>query len=276
MEISTIVGLVLSALGAISGGIWLRDKFRRQISDRSFHSVFNITDSDMIVVVPTGGKCFDRDPNGAIRTKPDFHTSLLAAPDELETLRIEYQPNILTTVEDSMARGLIVEAFVKHGINTDVRLHTSITEADRAKNLFLICGPVGNSVTRAVLQRKDVVLPFRFGISAESREWQISDAKGLPMHPLANFQTSDYALIVKLDNPFSGPGERTKLFICAGIEGLGTWGACALVVKHPDWLTKRLAHELGLKPESNFCAFVSVSREGGGLPFTNLSEVRGL
>lgn len=237
-----IVGLVLGCLGAIGGLLWVRDYVKRRLTGRAFWRIFDIDPTErVIVVVPTGGKCSDRD-----------------GPDSAPTPG----PNILTTVEDSMARAAVYGALIAHGITPEVRLHSTISEDDLAEHLVLICGPAGNCVTRDLLARTDLFHPYTF--SRDDGQWSIREADHTVVHAYTDGTTLDYAVIAKYRNPWST--ERRNVYVLAGLEGLGTWGAAQFLVTQSDVLVRYLKASRRVSSHACFSAVASVRRQGGEGP----------
>lgn len=239
-----IVGLVLGSLGAIGGLLWVRDKAKRRLTARAFWRIFDIDPAErVVVVVPTGGKCSDRD-----------------GPDSTPLPG----PNIITTVEDSMARAAVYGALIAHGITPEVRLHSTLSEDDRAEHLVLICGPAGNCVTRDLLARTDLLHHYTF--FRDDGQWSIKDAEHTIVHAQTDGATLDYAVIAKYRNPWSRPTERRNVYVVAGLEGLGTWGAAYFLATQADVLVRYLKAPGRVNTHTCFSAVASVRREGGEFP----------
>ncbi|HEU4758997.1 MAG TPA: hypothetical protein VFT91_03345, partial [Dehalococcoidia bacterium] len=106
---------------------------------------------------------------------------------------VDMAPNIPTTIEDSMAQAAIQSQFVQYGIGQEVWLHYSIPQERRAEHLFLICGPVSNSVSRALFSSQAVGIPFTFDVS--DPDWKILNKYHRPAHPPPQPGVEDYAIL---------------------------------------------------------------------------------
>jgi hypothetical protein len=249
-----LAGLVIGLVGAPGGIVWFYDFYRRRLRGRAFWKIFGACREErLLLVIPSGGKCFD--------------------VDDPEKNYIPPNPNLITTVEDSMAKGLILEGMLRNGIIIDIALHTDISSTARAGNLFLICGPVGNQVSRALLSRRDLNLPFKF---KRDGTWKIVDSQGSVVHPDVDSIKSDYAIAAKLENPWAPSDRPAKIFLAAGIEGLGTWGAASLLIREPDMMVRYLTGPAKASASADFCTVLLVSREGQGVIHVEVTHFRAL
>lgn len=239
-----IAGLIFSILGAIGGVLWLRDHFRRQLRRRAFWALFSLKPSDrIIIVVPTGGKCGDRD-------SPDCSPSPT--------------PNVITTLEDSMARATVLAALMDQGFRPDLRFHSALTQDDLAQNLVLICGPAGNCVSRDLFLRRDI--PHHFAFQRTANAWSIVDANGQAAHAPTDGIALDHAILAKYPNPWASIDAPRSIYLVAGTEGLGTWGAAHVLATRCDLLIRYLTAPGRGPKTSNFSALVSVRRNGTASP----------
>jgi len=245
-----IVGLALGVLGAIGGFLWIRDYAKRWITARAFWRIFDFHPGQrVIVVVPTGGKCSDRD-----------------GPDSMPVPG----PNIVTTIEDSMARSAIYGVMIAHGITPEVRLHSDLADKERAEHLVLICGPAGNCITRDLLERTDLIHHYTF--SRTGGHWSILDVDHSVVHSYTDGATIDYAIIAKYKNPWALAAERRNVYVLAGLEGLGTWGAAHFIATRTNILLRYLKAPGSVNSNSCFSAVATVRRDGGECP--RVDEVR--
>ena len=109
---------------------------------------------------------------------------------------------------------------------------------DHRKNVFLFCSPKSNPVTRVFMDElsRTGLLEWRFVEDQASGQWRIEGKRGhwnspsyaqeaalLAMNrPLSEGRVDDYAIFARLPNPWN---LKAKVFILAGIRGLGTRGA---------------------------------------------------
>jgi hypothetical protein len=173
------------------------------------------------------------------------HRILIVCPSQKQS---DDLPNVLTTYEDSMAQHIIQTQLVRHGIDAKFRLHRDIKPDEKSENLFLICGPVSNIITKEFLT--EVNLPFRFkrpGVDShdarnwlDTRDWVIANRRDRQAHPPIADGDIDYAIIARVNNPWSGPDDQKFVYLVAGIAGLGTWGAAYFLSSRPREVFRRL------------------------------------
>jgi len=206
-----IISLVFGVLGSIEVVISLRKRYRVYIKRRGFNTIFgDLKHSGVIIVCP----------------------SIAVAGSG---------PNVRTTYEDSLALAGIQVQFAEHGIQQRVCLHSHLTPGDRMKNLFLICGPKGNSVTSKLLDHTGVDIPYRF--TDNSGNCEIRNGSETATHPAFRPGEIDYGIVARVRNPWSAPDHPTTVFLAAGIEGLGTWGASHYMTNMSSELIRRLRAE---------------------------------
>lgn len=247
-----MIGLILSVLGAIGGILWVKDKFHLHLRERAFWSIFTIQrTARILVVVPTGGRCVDRD-------SPNCSTSPA--------------PNVITTIEDSMARACVIASLIDHGFNPEIRIHSALTAEERRENLILICGPAGNCVSRDILMRSDI--PHHFTFCHSEKGWLIVDGVGKPIYNETDSVQRDYAILTKYPNPWASLGAPRTIYFVAGIEGLGTWGAASVLASHGDLLMSHLKALLQGRSMSWFSALLLVERNETSSPTIGDVQVR--
>jgi hypothetical protein len=239
-----LFGAIPVILGPIAGLVKRR-------KNKSFTAVFGTCRAEgILVVVPTGGRCADV-PLSALDAIPPASKKSAG-------------PNTITTVEDALAKGIVLEEMLKAGLKVSISVHAEAADSECRGNIFLICGPVGNRISRALLREigsSQKPLPYRF---MKRDRWQLERANAV-FGTTESSDMIDFALIAKVDNPWSAPNKPTKAYICAGIEGLGTLGSTIYLVTKPDAFTSLLRKEK--KPEeSNFSAVVKVTKRAIGLP----------
>lgn len=250
-SLPTVIGLILGVLGAIGGVLWLKDKYKRNFKDSSFWKVYNVDRSDTIfLVVPSGGKCSDQE-----------------GP---ETQLTQASPNIITTVEDSMAKGAILGSLIEKGLGQEIRLHSVLSETEKQEHLFLICGPAGNLISQSLLNNQRFLFPYKF---AKDVIWRIKDDKNSIIHPDVDSVTKDYAIIAKLPNPWSHPDYPKNLYFAAGIEALGTWGASHFLSNKTEKIIQYLEGPCRVNGKSYFVGIVSVERQNN-LPVVEITHLK--
>lgn len=243
-----IISMILAVIGSIGGLLWLIERYRRWRGRKSFWKIYGIEENEKIIlVVPTGGKCIDKD---------------LTSQNQPEDF-----PNIITTIEDSRAKASILRTFLDHGIQLEVKLHSQISDQEKMEHLFLICGPVGNLVSRELLARQDVSFHYKF---VKDGIWKICDANGYQVHPEVDLINRDVAIIAKLQNPWSSSERPRYIFFAAGLEGLGTWGAAFTLSQKAEKVIQYLKGQCEVDGNSKFVGVVSVVRQINNPPLTEI------
>jgi hypothetical protein len=237
-----LFGQIFGILGAMSGILLIKDWYNKKFRDRSFYQIYRIAKNRKVVIV---------------------------CPTQSGT---DASPNILTTHEDSMALAAIQNQFVEHGLSHDVRLHSDMRDEDRSEYLFLICGPAGNSLTRSFLCHPSVGIPYRFSRTTDN--WAIYDKDGQQAHAPPIPGQLDFAIIAKLSNPWSSPENITCVYLAAGIEGLGTWGAAYHLAKRVDDLERRLRAEKAGSSLVSFAGIIKSQSNGLYPPITTIVELK--
>ena len=239
-----IKAMELIGSGVTIGGLLVHvydNKLQHWLIDRNFWNIFDLAKNEKIILVMPTAETF--------------------------TSKSPLDPNTITTIEDSMAMSSIISAFLDHGIEPKIKVHTEITEQDKEEHLILICGPVGNKITKELFTTRTMRFPFRFFYNGKS--WEIKDENGDVVHPEKN-STKDYAIMAKLSNPWSHEHPK-KIYLAAGIEGLGTWGAGCYLSKKVTGITKELKWRRASE-RSNFMSVVSVNRPLNRRPNPVLTE----
>ncbi|MBZ0131708.1 MAG: hypothetical protein K8F53_03765 [Rhodocyclaceae bacterium] len=208
---------VLALLGAISGMLFIKDKWKAHVADRSFRQLFATGGAPIVVVCPTQSG-------------------------------VSADPNRASTFEDAMAQTYIVGALASRGSFAESQLHDNIDDRMRKSDLFLICGPAGNSITKAVFEQVNV--PFVF-VQVEGG-WQIHEVGGGSI--FTRQETVDYAIVAAIRNPWNS---SSRVWIAAGISGLGTMGAAYLLTHKSGQLEAALKAE-NLKLSDSFAAVAPV------------------
>lgn len=251
-----VVGIVSSIIATIIvSGVWflvliLRKKWKK----RPLRTLLNFGDSELIFVFPpiqtTHEKILPIFPHGSI--------------------------------EDFLAITNFIKVLLEIGWtgNWRVRSADRLTGEDKKQNLVTVCSPKRNTFTEEVLneigsQELDI---FRFEQIKGSDYWQIVDnaahypspsyqqiedylKEGIQPEDIADQKINDVAVIAKVTNPYNN---ANKIFIVAGVRGIGTWGAAEFLRKEWKKLYKRkrglpsLLNFLGFKKGGDFAAVLKV------------------
>jgi hypothetical protein len=226
------LSLIIGIIGSVGGVKYLFDLYNRRVKNSTFFKIFDIKKEDKIIIV--------------LPTQPGF-------PDS---------PNIPTTHEDLMALVVIIAQFIKHGVEHEIKLHNALSQEEKSENLFLICGPVGNTITKELLYTVD--LPYKFVKKGD--EWKIIDKKGNISHGDVKYGEMDFAITAKLPNPWQHPKRSTNIYLAAGIEGLGTWGGAQYLVDETVSLYKDLLAESSRDSHVSFVAVIQSESNGPKMP----------
>jgi hypothetical protein len=236
-------GIILGSLGSIGGILWIRDKIIDRLFRKRFKLIFNLVNKQILIVTPT----------------QENHGNL---------------PFFPTTFEDSMAQSISMVEFYKYDIKTEVKLHQNINEDNMSSNLFLICGPGGNTITKKFLTDYDNKLPFNF--KNIEHKWIISDKDAETRYASNTDQDKiDFGLLIKINNPLpNNTRETRKIYICTGIRGFGTWGTTLFLFMKINEFYNRLNEE-GIDPsKDNFCAVIKSHKHLTNEIETSLIEVK--
>ncbi|ADJ48484.1 hypothetical protein AMES_6659 [Amycolatopsis mediterranei S699] len=105
-----------------------------------------------------------------------------------------------------------------------------MNSGDRRKDLVLIGGPDGNSVTETMMRELDRVLSYEFTWNAGVGNAVIDRTTGsasAPQYDKVGNPTSDYGLIIRAVNPLAP--KKSEIVILAGCWGFGTAAAAELL-----------------------------------------------
>lgn len=152
-----------------------------------------------------------------------------------------------TSTEDFLAMNNFISALQNMGWSRKVgfRDTTRLTEADKARNLVVICSPRSNTFAGQLQDKLTALYPNAFsfvlgpevrirdgdGAEIHSRSYQqIRDhiAAGVAKSDLSAKAYEDYAIVAKVTNPWN---PQAKIVWLAGIRGIGTWGAAECIKK---------------------------------------------
>lgn len=180
------------------------------------------------------------------------------------------------TTEDVLAMNNVISALILAGCDQGRKMYDTahIPPAARRMNIITFSSSESNGMTEEI-ERELITrgLPiFRFAQDRDNRQWIITDAHGC-IYPSRSFWEAesykkegvaaerlpekrfrDLAVITKASNPWN---PLNKVFIIAGIRGIGTWGAVECLKK--NW--REIYGKLGRRKTEDFSALVSVIYE---------------
>ncbi|HEY0379837.1 MAG TPA: hypothetical protein VGC87_23170 [Pyrinomonadaceae bacterium] len=182
-----------------------------------------------------------------------------------------------TSTEAFIAVNNLIGTLIKTGWKGPIRVRDTshIDGHDKTKNLVIVTGPKSNSFASEVLstikQQAPSLLDFE-RISDNPEKWQIlSDVYKCPSpsydqevsaleagREIATQKLEDVAMIIKVSNPWNG---ANKVFIVAGVRGIGTWGAAEYLRKHADELYQKKSGSGRFKRDGDFAALLKVTYE---------------
>lgn len=178
-----------------------------------------------------------------------------------------------TSTEDFMAMNNIISALIKVGWKKKIAVRDTkrLSEQDKQKNLVLICSAKSNIITREIQEMlmENKIRCYFNAQKSDLTQWQIKDfdwgnfpsktyneiqkfldGGGAP-HELASQELNDVAVITKVTNPWNA---LNKIFIVAGVRGIGTWGAAECIKK--EW--RDIYDALPENKSSDFSALVTI------------------
>ena len=183
-----------------------------------------------------------------------------------------------TSTEDFMAVNNIKSALIKIGWkNKDLVRDAKTMQSrisDQKKKNILICRSKSNSYTKKIednLKTKNIRF-YHGKFSEKSNEWVISDGKaefptkthdqlielrnaGVEQEAIPTKSYEDMAYITKITNEYNS---KNKIFIIAGVRGLGTWGAAECLKKEYMQLYDNLPKN---KKDCDFSALLTINYE---------------
>jgi hypothetical protein len=181
-----------------------------------------------------------------------------------------------TSTEDFLAMNNFISALLKIEWKGRivVRDTNRITTSDRKKNIVSVCSVKTNTFTEEL---QDILLErnvrfYYFQKVDETNEWQITDGPGKypsqsydqlreflaasgDMKNVAEHRFNDIAVITKITNPWNA---LNKIFIIAGVRGIGTWAAAECIKKEWKQIYDRLDPS---KRNGDFSALLSIKYE---------------
>lgn len=191
-----------------------------------------------------------------------------------------------TSTEDFLAMNNFISALLNMGWSrkVGVRDTTRVTEADKRRNLVVICSPKSNTLADGLQKELKRLYPNAFtfvpgtevcirdrdGADIHSKSYQqIRDylAAGVAKSELPTKIYEDYAVVAKVTNPWN---DKTKVVWVAGIRGIGTWGAAECIKKEWQQIYDMLPD--GQK-EHDFSALVRIQYDNSDITAMNVRRV---
>lgn len=260
--ILAVFGYIWAIIATLVGG-YLYKKMEERAGNRPLKSILNLGEDDIIFVFSHR----DEAP-GAIL------------------------PRVAT--EDFMAMNNFISALLKIKWNGKLRVKDTNQEfslEDSRKNIVTFCSSKTNTFTRQVEED----LKEKYGRTENSffrfvkdpsndGRWMITDgaanypsksyeqrqdyiAKGVEKEELAKQEYDDVAIITKITNPNNGVN---KIFVIAGVRGIGTWGAAECIKK--EW--QQIYDLLGNRKKGDFSAIALITYKGYDIVGIRVHSVR--
>jgi hypothetical protein len=155
-----------------------------------------------------------------------------------------------TSTEDFLAMNNFISALLNIGWSRKIGVRdvTRVTEADKRRNLVIICSPRSNTVASTFQQELRRSHPNAFAFETVADKVCITDGDGaryesksyeqvrhyigagLANQDLPGKTYEDFAVVTKVTSPWN---DKMKVVWVAGIRGIGTWGAAECVKK--EW-----------------------------------------
>jgi hypothetical protein len=166
-----------------------------------------------------------------------------------------------TSTEDFLAMNNFISALLNIGWSRKigVRDTSRVTEADKKRNLVIICSTKSNSLAAIFQSALEKLSPEAFSFKqGNQHRWHICDRDGatyqskswgqeegyrdrrIDHRDLPSQSYEDYAVITESVNPWN---EATKVLWVAGIRGIGTWGAAECIKKEWKQIYDQLPRE---------------------------------
>jgi hypothetical protein len=261
--IMNISGIFIGILSAIIAS-YMYEKFQQRRDSQPLDDILNLGRKEEIIFV--------------FPSRTD---------SELKPNDIHILPS--TSTEDFLAVNNIKSALLKihwEGKDSVRQPEHMIENVDTQKTIFCICSVKSNSFTAKVEKKIIASLAgerlFRVQPKEETGKYQIWDGFSetnspsydqIDLHlknnilPLSQGHFDDFAYITKITNPWN---VSAKIFIIAGIRGIGTWAAAECLKKNwkeiHDWLDKD-------KKKSNFSALIKITYENLDIKHTRVHDV---
>jgi hypothetical protein len=191
-----------------------------------------------------------------------------------------------TSTEDFLAMNNFISTLLNMGWSRKVGIRdtTRLTEADKRRNLVVICSPKSNTFADELQKELRRLYPNAFtfvpgpevcirdgdGAEIHSKSYkQIRDqlAAGVAKSELPAKAYEDYAIVSKVTSPWNN---KAKVVWVAGIRGIGTWGAAECIKKEWQQIYDRLPE--GQK-EADFSALVRVQYDNSDITSVEVRRV---
>lgn len=211
-------------------------------------SIFDFSGRDLIIVVPHRGR------------ESDSIMPRVAVEDVLS------MKNIL-----SITARLYPDMCIK------VRDASHLTPEDRKANIVTLGGSKVNSFTAEVLQGYEQVC-FRFEEDTTPGNWLLhrnndtifkSQSHEVSDESSPELPREDRGLVMKLRNPTNAD---RRIFVIAGIRGIGTWGATDCLRKQMRDVFAKKRADSGYQKTGEFCMVVSVKYEEFDIKKTQIAD----
>lgn len=239
--LAVLIGIVSSVIAA-----FVYVELNKRIGYRHLRRLFNLSSDDVIFVF----------------------THVAYAPQSI-------LPH--TSTEAFIAVNNLIGTLIHTGWKGPIRVRDTarIQAGDKTKNLVIVTGPKSNSFAGEVLSKIKEHVPQCLGferISETPERWQISSDVAICPSPsyeqeevairdgkqIAAGKLDDIATIIKVTNPWNG---ANKIFIVAGVRGIGTWGAAEYLRKHARELYRAKSGSGKFKKNGDFAALLKVTYE---------------
>lgn len=242
-----IIAIVIGVIGSYIATV-LYERRKRLAKSVAEREVFDLGSRDLVVVVPHRGREAD---------------SII--------------PRV--AIEDVLAMKNIQEIVAR--IHPDMRIHirdaSRLTENDRKGNIITLGGTKANSFTAEVLN-KFTPASFRFEAGSNEGRWVLRrDAETIynsQSHRVSDEESPEVArqdkgLVIKLRNPLN---KDCRIYVIAGIRGIGTWGAADCLRKHIRDVHVKKRSDSGFLKTGEFCMVVSVWYENFDITRTEITD----
>lgn len=249
-----ITGVITSIIATIPGTI-LYLSWKKKIQNKQLRKILNFGEDDIVFVF----------------THREFKQ--INVQDETPQSSTSILPR--TSTEDFMAINNIKTALLK--INSENRDKIKDTDTflnridDKKNNIISICSSKSNKFTKEVEETllKKRKRFFRTVYNSERDRWEITDGdgyyptsaeeqykgyieNGISLREIPTKKFDDFAYITKITNP---QNRKNKIFIIAGIKGIGTWGAAECLKKEYNQIYENLPQN---KKDCDFSALINI------------------
>jgi hypothetical protein len=253
-----VINIIIGIASAVIAS-WMYEKFQESSEKKPLNDILNFGKKDELIFV-----CPAR-------------TDVKPIPQPIQNPPRPCSLRILPwcTTEDFLAINNIKSALLKiqwKGKDS-IKQPDRLDPLDKEKNIFCICSSKSNNFTKIIEDN----IPsnskiYRVRETEKNGQYEIWDgtsstpsptynqtaeySKANPKVNLSECTLVDYGYITKITNPFNQKGD-TKLYIIAGIPGIGTWGAGECLKK--EW--KQIYDQMpsSHSKDSNFSALIRIT-----------------